>query len=674
MNLNEGQLKAVTCDLKPALVIAGPGSGKTHVLINRINYMIKKLQCEPRHILVVTFSKMAAIEMKERFMHTFNYGGVTFGTLHSVFFRILRRAYPNRYQMEQLLLEDKKKQVIQNLYAQMEVDEGEEFMENFLRHLSLMKNQLIDPKNYYPEGLSKEIFYKLYKAYDAYKERHGVFDFDDMLVECYQLLMQESGLLRAVQSQYQYVLIDEFQDINKVQFEIIKLLAGQKEQLFVVGDDDQSIYRFRGANPSFLLDFKSHFKETQEIFLEVNYRSTKQILKQSLALIEHNTKRYQKALSTPNELGEMPQIIQCKDSKAEALDILKKIAQLKAQGESLNEMAVIYRTNRQATPIVSELLAANISFSIRDGMTSLYDQWITKDIFSYLHLAQNINQPELALRIMNKPKRYISQVVMQKVSGMQGHLFMNLLGLEELNEWQKNDIQQLLFDLQVLKEKSLQEALRYIRTKIGYDQYVLDYAAYRKIPHTSLIEVLDDLEESAKEYASAEEWEKGLSDLAIEIKKQVREANHMDERLTLTTMHAAKGLEFKYVFIIDVVEGTIPHHKSQTVAEEEEERRLMYVAMTRAKKQLFMYVPSEKNGKEQFASCFLKEIAHSEARKHLKEGGIIYHKKLGKGRIIEVINQHVLKVCFKENQIRKIDSDFCLNNGIITWEEKRNEK
>lgn len=667
MQLNESQRRAVTCPLGPTLVIAGPGSGKTHVIINRIDYMMTHLGCEGRHILVVTFSKLAAEEMKDRFMNKFGTSSVHFGTLHSIFFRILRRINPKRYQVEKLLLDDKKKGILQHLLKELEIDEDEDFLDGFLKHSSLMKNEMTPLAVYEPNGISKPAYIKLFKAYDSYKERQGFFDFDDMLVDCYYLLKDDQSLLKVVQNQYQYILIDEFQDINKVQFEIIKLLAGEKENIFVVGDDDQSIYQFRGARPEFLLHFKEHFKGAREIFLEINYRSTQHILNSSLALISSNTARFPKELKTPNEMGQPPKIIQCKDTREQALFIVSQISQLKRQGEPLDEIAIIYRTNIEARSIVEALLAGGMPFCLRDGMVSLYDQWMTQDLLSYLYLAHNINDASLALRIINKPKRYMSQKIMKEAQEASDHLFMHLLGDDHLAEWQKNYLQQLLFDLQVLKEKELPEAIRYIRQNIGYDDYVADYAAFRKMSASSLLEVLDEIEDSAKAFTTVEEWEACLKDLAARIKEQSGGRGKAKDTVMLTTMHGSKGLEFNNVFVIDVVDGSIPHHKSDKSGEEEE-RRLLYVAMTRAKKQLFLLVPGTRYNKDVTPSPFIVEMGQKLLQKHFKKQGMIKHKKLGEGQIIDIIDEQILVVKFNSGQIRKIDSKYCLSNGIISLE------
>lgn len=672
MELNINQQKAVTCDLKPTIVIAGPGSGKTQVIVNRINYMTEVLHCSASHILVVTFSKLAAEEMKERYHRSYGEAPVTFGTLHSIFYRILRKANPSRYDLDKLLLEDKRKVLLTKLLKELDTDEGEEFLEGFIKHLSLMKNQLMPPKEYMPNGIAKNVFLNLLAHYEAYKERHQLFDFDDMLVECYYLLKNDCNLLQAVSRRYQYILVDEFQDINLVQFEIIRMIVAERNQIFVVGDDDQSIYQFRGAKPSYLLDFKNHFPGTQEIFLDVNYRCSNHILQHSLHLIEKNTIRYTKQLTTPNPDGDLPQFISCKDAKAEALHIIHEITKRRQQGIGLDDMAVIYRTNIQARPIVETLLAANIPFCLRDGMVSLYEQWITRDILSYLHLAQNPTQSELAGKIINKPKRYISKSNIEIAKSKGNHLIMQLLQLDTLTEWQKNYLQELLFDLQVLNEKPLIEAIRYIRHHIGYDNYLNEYAAYRKMPVQNLFEVLEDIEDSAQNYQTLDEWENSLREMSIQIKGANRK--NSSDMLTLTTMHGAKGLEFDTVFIVDVVEGIVPYHKSEKQQEIEEERRLLYVGMTRAKNQLLIYLPQEKHGKPVLPSPFIKELRKELLVEQLKVGQIMNHKNLGKGKVLEVGDQGIVMVEFKQGQKRKIDSIYCINNGIISWEGEKNGK
>ncbi|MBU3804116.1 MAG: ATP-dependent helicase, partial [Candidatus Cellulosilyticum pullistercoris] len=342
------------------------------------------------------------------------------------------------------------------------------------------------------------------------------------------------------------------------------------------------------------------------------------------------------------------------------------------EGIQLGDMAVIYRTNIQARSIVETLLSANIPFCLRDGMSSLYEQWITKDILCYLHLANNLNELEYACKIINKPKRYISKANIEIAKKEGSNLLLNLLQLGILTQWQNDYIQELLFDLQVLKEKSLIDAIRYIRHHIGYDSYLNEYANYRKMPSLSLFEVLEDIEDSAQNYQTLEEWENALKEMSQEIKDSVKRRNA--NVLTLTTMHGAKGLEFDTVFIIDVVEGIIPYHKSNLEEEIEEERRLLYVGMTRAKKQLYLYIPTEKHGKPVAPSSFIQNLKETIYLEELKKDKIVYHKNLGRGRIVKVLENGIIEVQFNNGEKRKIDSIYCINNAIITWEGDDHEK
>ena len=672
MNLNESQHLAVTCDLTPTLVIAGPGTGKTNVIVHRIDYMINHLMCIPNNILVVTFSKLAAEEMKERYNNMFGHNSVVFGTLHSVFYKILRQSNPNRYCIDNLLSEDKKRRILDSLIKEYGIVENEDFLELFLPHISKMKNELIEPKVYRPNGVDKNNFLSLVNYYEQYKERHNLFDFDDMLVDCYYLLTYDTKLLHSVQSKYKYLLIDEFQDINEVQFQVIKKIVGKQNSIFVVGDDDQSIYQFRGAKPQYLLQFNTHFDNTKTIYLDINYRCSKSILNHSIALINNNTNRFKKCLSTPNPTGISPIFMQCHDPKEEALHITNEIIKYKNTGVELKDIAIIFRTNIQARTIVEALLSANISFCLKEHIVSLYDQWITKDILAYLHLATNINQPDLAKRIINKPKRYINNNCIEKSSRADGHFFMNLMGVEELSEWQKDYIHRLLYDLQILKEKNqtcnLVDSIQYIRQNIGYDKYVTEYAKYRNIPAANLIEVLDEIEDSAKSYTSYLEWEDMLKQVSDKIKS--KNSNLSEDMVNLSTMHGSKGLEFRIVFVSGLVDGVIPHKKCISKEDIEEERRLLYVAMTRAKQKLYLYYTKIYHNQTVEVSSFVTELRKKIVSDKLRVGQYLFHKVLGRGVITNILDKDIINIKFDAGNSRKIDSHYAINNDIIRMEDE----
>lgn len=611
--LNSRQKEAVTMPLGPTMVLAGPGSGKTHVIVHRIEYMIRFLKCLPHEILVITFTRAAADEMKMRFVNEYSISSVNFGTFHSVFYKMLKVLYQDKYNINNLIDESKKRKIIENLYRELDGEDYDDFVSEFIRHMSLMRNQLINVKHYNPDGISKENFMTLYEKYENYKAITMGFDFDDMVIACYEELIQNPEFLLYFRKKYRYILIDEFQDINLAQFEVIKLLANEHKNIFIVGDDDQSIYKFRGAKPEFLLNFEKHFKNTQKVILDINYRSTENIVNASNALISHNKMRYHKIVHAYNKRGHNPYIIYCKDPKDQAQLIREKIVELKKEGELLKNIAVIYRSNIEVRPVMEELISSNISFAIRDECMTLYDQWITKDILAYLRLSQDLSQNDLVLQLINRPSRFISKTALYTAKNIDGPILYNLLKADELNKWQKDHINELIFNLQRIQKMPLGEAVSYIRKKVEYDRYVFDYCNYRKIPCDSLMEVLDELEESCSSFLNVYMWEEYLYNIAQNIKRHQRKMSTEKEGVLLTTMHSAKGLEFNTVFILNLVDGVVPYHKSIKETDREEERRLLYVAMTRAKTNLYLYIPKQRYKKYTEISPFLKEIMEKQS-------------------------------------------------------------
>ena len=662
-SLNTNQEQAVHMPLGAVMVIAGPGSGKTFVITERVRYMIEQLKCTPNHILVITFTKAAAEEMRGRYLADNPNQGVLFGTFHSIFYRILRKHDPSRYDLDYLISEDKKRHVIEKIYQGLDSsDSYEDFLDVFLGHLTLMKNQLIQPKYYNPDGISKDLFLKVLNAYENYKERHTLFDFDDMLVHAYYLLQNDPSTLAFYQSRYKHILIDEFQDINCVQFEIIKLLSGKRADLFVVGDDDQSIYQFRGAKPEFLLSFEDYFKPVQKVILDVNYRSTQNILRYSNSLIGYNINRYEKVMNTYHDEGDKPLLTYCEDAKEQADLILREILKLHQEGLPLKECAVIYRTNIQARPIIEALRIAQLPFVIKDAMVSLYDQWMTKDILAYLYLAQQLDDTARLIQIINRPTRYISKAVIEEARQKPGNFLQALLQSDNLSRLQKDRIEELIFHLQRLNKLPLKEAIPYIRHSIGYEKYLTEYAAYRKIPAEGLINMLSELEDSARDYKDAASWEEALYAISMSVKQHSKNKGH--DALTLTTMHSAKGLEFGAVFIIDIVDGVIPHNKSLGDTQIEEERRLFYVALTRAKQRLYLYIPKNRYQKKTESSPFILEILTPKII--LKEGDLVKHKMYGKGTIqkIEGTKAHIT---FK-GSLKIVDYAYCIKHHLLSKE------
>lgn len=586
MNLNKLQLTAIDHFKEPMIVLAGPGSGKTTVITHRVNNLINKYKVDPSEILVITFTKSAAMEMSSRFKSLFLEKNVCFSTFHAFFFRIISSYY--NFNTSNILSSEEQNQILKDITKSFQISQEDEkdFYKNMLNEISLIKNELLDIEYYHSPLMGTDDFRRIFYTYEDRKRELNKIDFDDMLKICYQLLTSNAGLLKKWQERYNYILIDEFQDINRVQYECIKILAAHNN-LFVVGDDDQSIYRFRGASPEFLLNFPKDFKNCKKVILNTNYRSTDEIICFSNKIISCNTKRYEKDLIGVGRNGQNPKKIITSDIGAEAVAISNRILKI-SKNVSFNEIAIIYRTNIQARVFAEILMNINVPFQIKDEMPSIYDHWINKDMCAYLSLALDKSLNKEALRIINRPSRYISKTITNMAKNKNTSMLMELFNNPDLQYWQRTKIEELILHLNKIKKLNTYEGFKYIRNIVGYKNYVDDYADYRKINSKGLFEILDELQEVAKSYPSIEQYLEHI-ELAktneAEIKKQKNNFG-----VTLTTMHSAKGLEYDTVFIASCIDGLIPYEKSKTRSELEEERRLFYVALTRAKNNLTISV------------------------------------------------------------------------------------
>ncbi|MCT4688540.1 ATP-dependent helicase [Vallitalea sp.] len=666
--LNNSQKQAVTHNEGPMMVLAGPGSGKTMVITHRVINLIEELKVKPSNILVITFTKAAAITMQNRFENlsdSNNSKRVIFGTFHSVFFRILKSYY--NLNVSQIIMENKKLDIFKEIVRQLKIEyeDENEFINQVTTEISLIKNELINVKYYNAVSCSNEDFYKIYSLYEAYKREKRAIDFDDMLIKCYNLLSRNSKILSSWQSRFRYILIDEFQDINRVQYETIKLLAKPNNNLFIVGDDDQSIYSFRGAKPEFLLNFPEEFGDTKKIILNNNYRSTKNIVKVSRSVIKNNNKRYIKNMITSNKDGNQLGIIETKDIGDEAKTVANSILELSRQKDiPLSDIAIIYRTNIQSRAVIDMFLDMNIPFIVRDKAAIIYDHWVAKDIISYMKLALDIKDKEALIRIINKPKRYISKAVLEISKKYSDNIWEGLYKNSEEKEWMINRLDELQYQLQVIKKNTPYDIIKYIRKKIGYDSYLENYATYRKIGIEGLIEVLNEIGESTKNFETIDEWFNHIE----EYRQMMEDTNNniYKDSVTLTTMHSSKGLEFSIVWIIGAVEGLIPHEKSNRDKDIEEERRLFYVGMTRAKEYLYISYINNRYDEPAVQSRFLNEIYDYFSTK-IEVGSIVTHKKFGKGTVID-INKKSVSVAFEKKGKIKLNIKFCIQNNLIKCE------
>lgn len=604
--LNTAQQKAVCHETGPMLVLAGPGSGKTTVLLCRISRLLERGLAKPQEILALTFSKAAAEEMKSRFENLNGASGVSFGTFHSIFFRILRSRYG--WNVEQIFQEEERRSILRNSIEaeKWDIPDLEEYISQFFSQLSLMNSELEQPNRFTPVGMPVEEFRKLYRAYEGYKERHEKLDFDDMLTQCYQLLREDVAVREYWQRKYKFILVDEFQDVNQAQFACLQILAEKHQNLFVVGDDDQSIYAFRGARPDFLLHFPTLYPAAKKVTLNTNYRSTERIVNLAERVIGNNEVRFVKNMKGIWEAGDKVTFFLAEDAAKEAAHIAEKIGRLLDEGVPLIEIAVIYRTNLQGGAFARELYKRGIPYDLRDNSGNVYEHWVAKDLLAYLLLAENEESDSALRRILNKPKRYIGKDLLAEAEAMPYTLLRSFFVCPSLKGWQEENLENLRIDLNQIRKRTPYDALKYIRKVIGYDEYLEEFAAYRRTSAQVLQEIADEIMETAKDCADVRSFREQLERLSLQMKEQSRKKGQKRNGVALMTMHGAKGLEFRAVFLPSLVEGIVPHEKGMdTVAEE---RRLFYVAMTRASEKLCLSAILQRYEKERKPSRFLAEM------------------------------------------------------------------
>lgn len=610
MNYNQSQMAAIDHFKGPALILAGPGSGKTAVVTERVRTLIGKYHVNPANILVITFTRAAANEMKERFHREMGQGGipVSFGTFHGVYFTVLKHAY--HYSTENIIGEEEQFGLLRHIISRMELefDNEKDFIGGLLSEISRVKGDKLDINNYYSVNCGKEIFQKIYEEYDKALKRSKRIDFDDMILYCYELFCQREDILKAWQNKYQYILIDEFQDINRMQYDVIKMLAAPQNNLFVVGDDDQSIYGFRGARPDIMLNFTKDYPDAQVITLNVNYRCGENIVKDAIRLINHNENRFKKDIRPEMHWEEQVHIGEYPDVYEEALDIIKQIRRYREEGLLFRDMAVLTRTNEGGRYITEKFMEYNIPFHSRDKIPSIYNHWIAKNIIAYINMALGNRDRSLFIQIMNKPKRYISR------DALTGPVVsFDALRAEYLNSraWMLERIDRLEEDLHMIAGLNPYGAINYIRRGVGYDEYLNEYALEMEINSEELFDVLNELQEASREFDSFSQWFCHMEqyEQMIQNRNQKQKTPEKNEdAVNIVTMHCAKGLEYEAVFVIDVNEGITPYKKAVLDNEIEEERRMFYVAMTRAKKHLHLCHVKSRFNKNMDVSRFINEI------------------------------------------------------------------
>lgn len=607
MELNQAQKIAVRHKNGPMLVLAGPGSGKTLVITERTKCLIKDCNIPEENILVITFTRAAAGEMKERFLRLLGVAstGVSFGTFHSVFFTILRNAYG--LSPDNIIKEEERRQCVRDIVIGLgqDYEDEKEFISELLSEISTVKGNRIELSTYYSISCKDEVFRRIYREYNNRIRSSNRIDFDDMLLLCYELLSKRPDILKLWQNKYRYILVDEFQDINMLQYDIVKLLASPSCNLFIVGDDDQSIYSFRGAKPEIMLNFPIDYPDSKRVLLNINYRSNKYIINCACKLIAHNKTRYAKELTANIKSGSQIVVEQFETMSEQYMRLADELLRLLEKKENLFDMCILVRTNLGAGAIIKKLMEYNIPFIAGDNLPNIYDHWITQDIVSYIRIALGETNRGLYLRIINRPTRYIGRDCFDNPD-------VNIREVKkyyEDKEWILNRFDQLEYDLAMLVKMKPFAAIQYIRRGIGYEDFLKEYAAQRKMKQEELLDILDELQESTRGFNTYSEWFIHMKEYKEELKKQANNNKFKKKNgIHIMTMHGSKGLEFSTVFILDANEGITPHKKSVLPESIEEERRLFYVAMTRAKKQLYIFSFKQRYNKAMAPSRFIAEL------------------------------------------------------------------
>lgn len=603
MQFNEAQIQAIQHNKGPCMVIAGPGSGKTTVLTHRVRYLIDRCGVKPSDILVITFTKAAAEQMKLKFkgLSEGRSSAVTFGTFHAVFFTILKAAY--NYSSRCVIKPQVQHEFVKDQMCRLELeyDDEKEAVAGVLSEISRVKGEAVNIDKYESMSVPPQSFRKIYMAYDDMLVRKHLIDFDDMIGLCRDLLMQREDYRRAWQNKYKYILVDEFQDINKAQFDVVRILVEGYRNLFVVGDDDQSIYGFRGSAPQIMLDFNKYYSDAVRIDMCINYRSTGNIVLASRAVAEENEHRYYKDITTHNVEGDAVSIYEFNSLNDEKAFLVSEIRRLIDAGIAADDIAVLSRTNVIGNMYMSRLESDGIPCCDYSAVQDVYEHWISKDILTYIRIALGSRERMDFLQIINKPLRYITRSYITQPADINA-----LKRSCQDNEQMSEQVEKLATDINMIRNMSPFAAVNYIRKGIGYDEYIRNYIYEHKADKEELYNVLDELAHRASRYMSLSQWLDGITEYLKQCDTQHR--NNTIEGVHMLTMHGSKGLEYKIVMVMDVCDGIIPYNKAVFDEQIEEERRLFYVAMTRAKEKLYLLYPKQRYNKDTTRSRFIEEI------------------------------------------------------------------
>lgn len=608
MKFSDSQLKAINHKEGPAIVLAVPGSGKTTVLISRINQLIED-GVSPNAILSLTFSKSQAVDMQNRFNKIYKKENVKFSTIHSFSYGILRSFYKEK-PLEIIESSNKfnKYQIVKNIFFRIRRKKiTDEQLENFFRVSSFLKNTLMDYDEY--KKMYSSVFTdfeKVYYQYEEFKKKNFLIDFDDMLLETLKLLKNDKKALNFLQNKFKYIQIDEGQDTSYVQLKIISLIAKPNNNLFIVADDDQSIYGFRGANSNQLLDFPKNYPDTKIYYMENNYRSTKNIAKISNKLIENNKIRYDKKINAILDHGANINILSSNDTREQTEYVIEKSIEKIRKNESV---AILYKNNISSINYLDKI-PEDINYYIKDVKIAFFYNQIIIDIINIIYFSKDQYDMKLFEKIYYKLNLFIKKDFIKQIKYMDENISIveRLKECEGVNEFFLEKIYLLSYYMDKLSDMNFERQVKYILFDMDYYQYLLENAKRTSTSVVSINRSIDTLLNIIKEINTVKEFENKVNYLIKRGKKSKIE----NSNLTLSTIHASKGLEFDNVFIIDMVDNEFPSSHSKSSDDNlgvlEEERRLFYVAMTRAKHNLTIIYPKILYNKKVKRSEFIDEL------------------------------------------------------------------
>lgn len=607
MNFNPYQIKAINHTYGSMLVIAGPGSGKTAVTINRVRHLMS-IGIPASNILTVTFTRAAADEMSDRFSQICRgCDQPVFGTFHSVFLMMLR--HYGTYTHIHIVSEREKRYFLKSEIHRyrLETDDEEQVISDIISEISLIKNSMLDISLYTDSCIDDDIFRCVYADYNHMLKNSDWVDYDDILLNTYTLLVNNPYILDYWQHRFQFILVDEFQDVNAIQYNILRLLCFSHNNIFAVGDDDQCIYKFRGSSPAIMKQFMKDFPDCSTVFLDINYRCDKQILQPATNLIKHNDDRLEKDISAVRNCrsSDVFSIIEYPDQTTQYDDISERILNLHKAGLDFSQMAILIRSFHDSPLISKHLALSDIPFTIFGRKPSKYEHFIYKDICAYLKCSLKTAGRTELLRIINRPARYISRLAIPDADILTCMKAIKNYYAADPSTCKRIDL--LCSQLSFMVRLPARAAVEYICKAVGYESFLSEYAIDHNISRSSLMDILNDIKQLSARCSSAE----NLLELINDHGSGNFPTDTDPDAVNIMTMHASKGLEFDTVFLPNINKNIMPVSRCSSHDMLPEERRLMYVAMTRAKCHLHVSFVHSIRGKHFRPSIFIDEITNN---------------------------------------------------------------